>query len=578
MNYTLRDQQAKIRRIPLLCGSLFLIIVARLFYLQVQTSVTLFTLSKRNCLRFEKIMPPRGNIFDCTGKLIATNRPLIKLVWKGSGKSALDQEQEHALQLLSQLLPSHTIEHEQVLSAERYGTTATLIDEISFEELSSLVEQLPEHTNLLVQTDFKRHYPYNDAACHILGYLSGAYADTQGKMGLEKILNDNLRGKPGQLQATINSIGCRLYEEEIQAALNGQDVHTTLDIELQRIAASCFPANYKGALLLMDAKTGALRVMLSNPTFDPHLFLDPLSPSAWQELQQNRPFLNRACMGSYPPASLFKLVTLIAAFEQHIIHEHMEWNCTGSIEFCGRHYHCKNRTGHGPLSTQEALAQSCNIPFYEIGKRIKIDTLAHYAHMLGLGERTTTLLPEKQGLVPTTYWKRSVYHKPWWPGETVIATIGQGPIEVTPIQICRMFGAIGEGVLVTPRILESEPIVERSVPISKKTLNFMRQALELTIAQGTGQRLKSLKHFKIFGKTGTAQVRALAADEVGQLNDEHGILALWFQYKNYDPAVLVIIVEHAGSSIFATETARNFLGEYAKYMDGITSDELPPQP
>jgi penicillin-binding protein 2 len=572
MNRAAIEQRDRLKVIPWIIGVAFLLIVLRLFYLQVQSSLALFLLSKRNCFRFEKITPPRGNILDCHGNLIATNRPMHQLVWKGSGNRTFDDEQLRIIATLRDLLAVDLQQDREFIKAEYQGKTFTIATEINFEHLSYILEQFPNHKNLAIQTGFKRYYPHGHTACHILGYLSGMSYEPTGRMGLEKIFDEALRGTPGQRLTTINSVGRHLRQEEIQKALSGDNLQTTLSIDLHKIAEKSFPQEYTGVLLAMDAKTGAIRVMLSQPTFDPNIFLEPVSHEQWQGLQQNRPFINRILSGCYPPASLFKLVTLITALEQGIINEDTLWHCRGSIEFCKRSYHCKNRTGHGLITTQEALAKSCNIPFYEIGKRIKIDTLAHYAHIVGLGTKASNLLPEKLGLIPTSYWKRTTLGKPWWPGETVLACIGQGPIEVTPLQIARMIGAIGEGFTVIPRILESEPIEQHAVPISKKTLNFMRNCMESTIRQGTGQRLNRLKNFKLYGKSGTAQVRAFAKGSTGN-GDEHGWFAAHSTYKDNSPLVLIVLVEGVGSSSFATEIAKNFLQSYANYIDGIDGQE-----
>jgi len=572
MNRATFSQRRQLKIIPLFIAGAFIIIMIRLFHLQIQSSYNLFIQSNRNCLRIEKINPPRGNILDCKGRLIATNRPMIQLVWKGSGNNKLDQEQLDAIQLLTQLFQENFIDEIALLKAERQGAPLILREEVTFEQLSYLLEQFPHHKNLTIRTGFKRYYPHIATACHILGYLSGISYEPHGKMGLEKIFDENLRGTPGQRQTMVNSIGRRLQEEEVQQALSGDNLQTTIDIELYEAATRSFDAAHNGAMLVMDAKTGAIRVMLSNPTFDPNMFLDELSPQQWHDLQEKKPFVNRTIAGCYPPASLFKLVVLVAALEENIVSTDSSWFCKGYIPFCGRHYHCKNRSGHGSLSMKEALTQSCNIPFYEIGKRIKIDTLAQYANMLGLGVQATTFLPEKRGLIPTAQWKRATYRKPWWPGETVLAAIGQGPIEVAPIQIARMINAICEGYLITPRILEAEPINKEPIAISNKTLQFMRSSMEQVIHHGTGQRLNRLKNFKIQGKTGTAQVRELTS-LANDLHDEHAWFAAHITYKNNDPIVLVILVENVGASSFATEIARKFLIEYSQLLDQATEQQ-----
>jgi len=570
MKQTLSQQQ-RLNLMPWLIVAAFTLIFLRLFHLQIRSFYTHFQLSKRNYLRLEKITPPRGNILDCHGTLIATNRPIIQIMWRGSNNKKFEAEQITILEKLEALFQKELLTNQELLKAEQRGKSLVLLEDVSFENLSRILELFPRHKNLVVQTTFKRFYPHQRMSCHVLGYLSGMSYEPTGEMGLEKIFDNTLRGTPGQMVTTINSIGRQLRHQEIQRAFNGENLHTTLDGELYALAEKAFPAECSGSFIIMDARTGALRVLLSQPTFDPNLFLQPLTSEQWHTMQKNQPFLNRALAGHYPPASLFKLITIISALEQRIITEDTRWCCTGSVEFCKRHYHCKNRTGHGMINTEEALVQSCNVPFYEIGKKIKIDILAHYAHMFGLGEKTTSLLPERSGLIPTSQWKRKTFGKPWWPGETLSAVIGQSYMLVTPLQICRMINSICEGILVTPRILQQEPVITEPIAVSSKTLQFMRNAMKQVIHHGTGQRLRSLKNITIHGKTGTAQVRGLAKNSQDDTHDEHGWFAAHVQYKNHDPFVLVILVEHIGSALFSVDIAKNFLKDYCKYLDGKTN-------
>lgn len=555
--------------IPWVIVIVFCIIIIRLFHLQIKSSYALFQLSNRNYLRFEKITPPRGNILDCHGELIATNRPIAQLTWTGTGSKKLNSDQQTALETLETLFDQNFINNSDVIKAEQHGKNIVLLGEVNFEKLSQILELFPHHKNITIKTTFKRFYPHQATACHILGYLNGMSYEPTGEMGLEKLFNIALRGIPGQMITTINSIGQNLRQQEIQRALNGNNIYTTLDMKLHKIAENCFPQDYRGTILLMDAQTGALRVMLSRPDFDPNLFLQSLSHEQWQNLQGNQPFLNRALAGQYPPASLFKLITIIAGLEQQIIAEDTSWVCNGYVEFCKRKYHCKRRSGHGKINTQEALAQSCNVPFYEIGKRIKIDTLAYYAHMLGLGTKTTLLLPERSGLIPTSQWKRKTFGKPWWPGETLSASLGQSFMLVTPIQMCRAINAICEGSLITPRILETELIVKEPIDISHKTLEFIKSSMQQVVHHGTGQRLRVLKNMVIRGKTGTAQVRGLSKTNPDEdIHDEHGWVALHIQYKDFDPFDLIVLVEHCGSALVAVDAAKDFLKAYCRHMDG----------
>jgi penicillin-binding protein 2 len=525
-------------------------------------------MGKRNFIRYEKIMSPRGNIFDCKGNLLATNRPVFALYWVGTGKRSLDEDQRSVLQLLETIFTT-SFTPSTLTSAERTYKQFLLIEDIPFEALSKLVEQLPHHKNLLITSHFKRYYPYNSLASQTIGYLGALQTDWQGKMGLEKVCDEQLKGAEGQLLKTINSIGKHLDQQEVKKALAGSDIHCTMDLVLQEIAEAVFPEDYAGVLLLMDPQNGALKVMVSRPGFDPNTFLTKISSQRWEDMQYNNPFINRIFDACYPPASLFKLVTIAAALETQLITPDDTWFCQGAVIFADRPYHCSNRYGHGKLSLIDALGCSCNVPFFEMGKRLKIDTLAHYASLFGLGTKTESIFPEKIGLIPSTHWKRTVKKERWWAGETLSATIGQISL-VTPIQIVRMISAICQGYLVKPRILLNEEIEITPLDIMPTTQAFLKKCMKRVIEQG-GSAYQKLRKFsktmKLYAKTGTAQTASLAYSKDNPLMLEHAWFAVYFIDQNNQPHTLVIVIERAGSSRVAVSVAEQFLKKYQELIE-----------
>ncbi len=543
-------------------------IIARLAYLQVFQTLTFFKLSQRNFLRFEKILSPRGNIVDRNNKLLATNRPVISLYWQGTGGKELTQQQRALLQTIALHVPEATINTTELLNAEKLNKTILLHTDVPFEKLSILIEQYGQHPNLVYTTDFKRYYPHKEIASHIVGYLGGIHYEHSGKMGLEKICEGVLKGQPGQIAKTVNSRGKYLATQKQKDSLLGGTISTTLDLDLSLIADSVFPEDARGAMIIMDSQSGDLLVLLSRPSFDPNVFLDHLSMKTWNDIQTDQPFLNRASNACYPPASIFKLVSMAAGLETGIIQQSDIWVCHGHTTFVGRDYHCWQRKGHGIMTTLSAIAQSCNIPFFEVGKKIKIDTLAEFAAKLGLGQPTNSILPEKPGLIPTRKWKREVKGESWWPGETLSAAIGQSFLLVTPLQITRMINAICQGYLVTPRILTDEPVVKQEVELSTETREFLKRSMKQSIqAHGTGSQLRHLKNFEIFAKTGTGQVSSFEKRELSKEFLEQGWFVAHVTYKDYPPFTMVILMEHVGSSAVVTAVALNYLKQYRKLMD-----------
>lgn len=573
----------KIKYIPYVVLLCVFIICAKLFYLQIEQNQILFNQSERNCTRIEKIPSPRGNIVDCAGNLLATNRPLTNLYWQGRGNGKISSEQWEILQKISGIIGKPlTLDQatlEEIVFAERKHKKVLLAADLNFEQLSKLQEQFGNHKNLTISTHFKRFYPFNTFACHLLGYLGQLNTESQGKMGIEKMFEDILKGEQGMAVKKINSAGRNLAEVELKEALAGRTIKTTIDIDLQDIAEQIFPEESNGTFILMDPETGGIVSLVSRPNFDPNIFLDPISPEQWQKLQEEQPFLNRAFNSTYPPGSIFKLVSMSAALETGAIHPESSMCCNGYVTFAERKYMCARKIGHGLLTASQALAQSCNIMFYDIARKMSIDTLSDYAHKFGLGEKTGICFPEKEGLIPNSDWKKRVKGERWWPGETLSAIIGQSFLLTSPIQIACMISSIFTGYLTTPRILEDETIKKRPLDIRPSTLEFLKQSMKSVVTRGTGIRVSRVKAIEIYAKTSTAQVAALDKRNDDSKYLEHGWFVAYFKYKDNRPLTIVIIAENVGSSREATNIAKNFLVEYKKLMEvraqeEVTSDEV----
>ena len=544
----------------------------RLFYLQCILNHVFAVKSQKNFLRYEPIPCLRGNIVDRNGLLLATNRPTTNIYWQGIGNNQLLSEQITLIQSLELILAKPLASQPDLLAsisrAERYHKKILLAEDISLEQLSQIAEQFTQEKNIVIDTHFKRCYPHNTFACHLLGYLGRMNLEILGKMGLEKMFEETLKGTKGEKIKTINSLGRNLTETEIRHSAAGQDIQTTLDINLQQIAESIFPAEYTGTFILMDPEDGSILTLVSRPNFDPTIFLDPMTEQEWKALEEKKPFLNRAFNASYPPGSIFKLVTASAALETNLIDVDTSWYCCGYVEFAHRKYWCANRHGHGYLSTTKAIQKSCNTAFFDIGKKISIDVLADYAHRFGLGEKTNILFTEKEGLVPSNSWKKRVKGENWWPGETLSAAIGQSYLLATPIQIARMISAIFTGQLTNPRLLMTEPIVKKTLTIKAETIEILQSSMgKVTDQGGTAQSVKRIKDMKIYAKTSTAQTANLDKRELGGAYLEHAWFAGYFQYKEHKPLTIVILVENIGSSRIATDVAKNFFIAYKKNID-----------
>lgn len=559
-----------LHRIILCFSIVMIVIIGRLFYLQITWSHHYRVQGEKNFLRRQITRSPRGNILDRKGNLLVTNRPITNLCWNGTGHKTITQDQISLLKQVEQLIGApiciNSQLYEAICAAERRCKQIEIAHDITHEQLSKLEELFPGSHNLSLDEDFQRHYPYGPYASHILGYLGKMDSlALYGKTGLEKICDHTLQGQDGTTEHTINSSGKSISSKEILEAIIGNDIHTTIDLDLQHMAEEAFPIRYSGALIIMDPESGALLAMVSRPSFDPSTFLKPISPTAWQRYQTNNPFLNRA-LNPYPPGSIFKLVTVSAALEGNIINSDTMWQCNGSVDFFGRKYWCHRRWGHGKLNTMQAIAQSCNVLFYEIGKRIDIDLLAHYAHVFGLGKPTGIIFPERAGVVPSRAWKLHTKGELWWSGETLSVTIGQSFLLSSPIQIARMIGSIFTGHLVKPRILQEESVEWEPVLLQQSTIDFLKESMKCVVKRGTGKRV-DIDGMEIYAKTSTAQIADFSKRNLDISFLEHAWFAGYIQYASEKPFIFVLLIENAGSSKVAALVAKQFLLNYKQWCD-----------
>ena len=538
-------------------------ITSRLFYLQVKQRVTLALLGTKNFMRTEVVPPLRGNLYDKNGVLLASNRPVFDLYWQGSMAQSSKEQVDAALSRIEFILGLKDcfFSRSSVGFAQKHGLDTLLKSDLSFEQLSKISEQCSGFSNLLVQNRFERVYPHKKLASHILGYLSRV--EKIGCSGLEQLFEGELAGKNGYVMNVINSVGRPLEQRDVKKAQAGADITLNLDFSLQQVAESLFQEGQSGAFILMEPESGALRVFCSYPSFDPNVFLSPISEEDWTtKLSEYHPLQNRAIRSLYPPASIFKLVTLSAGLEEGVIQPESTFDCRGFVKFCGRKYFCKRRIGHGVLATAEGIAASCNVHCFEIGRMLKIDTFADYAFRFGLGATTGFLLPERSGLVPTSLWKRQAKKEQWWAGETLSASIGQSYLLVTPLQIARMVASVFTGYLSKPRILASELEVREPLRLSHRTLLFLRDAMKKVVTIGTAKKLSKIRDFDVYAKTGTAQTCALTHEKTQREHYEHGWVVAVFKYKDEKPLVAVSLLENTGTAAPGVDYMANFLRSY----------------
>jgi penicillin-binding protein 2 len=389
----------------------------------------------------------------------------------------------------------------------------------------------------MVQVESQRNYPGGVTASHLLGYVGEVspeqlekpeFADLHqgsivGQYGVEKFFDQLVRGQAGQKSIEVDAVGHEKRTVVVEQPHAGDNLYLTIDVRLQKVAENLL-GEESGAIVALDPRTGDVLAMASRPGFDPNILSRELTPKQWAEIVQDegRPLNNRASQGQYPPGSIFKVMMAAAALETKTVTPTTSIYCNGGYQFGRRVYHDWKAGGHGSVDLRHALVQSCDVYFYTVGQRMGIETIASFAHQFGLGEETGIELPsERIGIVPSEAWKRKAKNEAWLPGETISASIGQGYVNVTPLQMASLIGTVAnDGVTFRPRLVQA--VMDRAtgelqqrVAVPKRTLKLrpgilplIKEALAGVVKEGTGTRAQSTL-VTIAGKTGTAQTLAL---------------------------------------------------------------------
>ena len=593
-------------------------IVARLFSLQINENKKYLTLSDKNRLREWRLPPIRGDFLDNFGNIIAGNTEVYQLhiipEEVNNFKSLMVR--------LKEILELSEKEYSKILKKhKRQKPWETLIvsENLSWEHFSKLNLYLHELEGVKPVLSISRKYPYKENYTHVLGYVSRASASDLneseiiknnhvpglrvGKLGLEKTYEKDLIGTNGVQRYEVNAYGKRINQIDHLDGAKGKNIRLTIDTEVQLLANSTLQGK-SGSIVVMDIFTGEIVAMHSSPSFDPNLFFHGISNTDWKEIRDNplKPLLNKTTSGLYSPGSTIKPIVALSALENDVINPNLKVECRGKIELYGQTYHCWKDKGHGYMSLRNAIKQSCDTYFYEVARRLGVDRLNLTAKKYGLGKKTMEdiLLDEKSGLVPSTIWKKNNLGRGWVLGETLITGIGQGYIQTTPLQLCLMTAQLANGGFkIYPRInfYENKDSLETiKNKISEKMASIEEQKLGII---ETGKKLLNYKEdeytplfrnqenvkfvleamfgatnelygtsyssrfddekYQFAGKTGTAQVKRITAEEreldlktsqIPYEERDHALYIAYGPYKNPRYAVSVI-VEHGGAGSVA---------------------------
>ncbi len=574
------------------------LIVVRLWYLQVIQGQDLRVRSENNRVRLREIKALRGIILDSRGVVLVDNRPSFDvIIYPEDAKNV-----RNVIETLEGLYEKHRLnlseDYTTLLETKRPLMTYRLDRNISREKLALVETHALELPGVSIDIMPVREYFFGEAMAHVIGYTgevsrtdleregSGSYksGDVVGKYGIERYLDQNIRGKNGGEQIEVNVVGKKIRMLGRVEPSVGYRVVLTLDSVLQRIAWDALEGK-AGSVIAINPRDGSILTMVSKPSYDPNLFNRGITTENWEKLTKSslHPMENKAISGQYPPGSTYKLIVAAAGLEEGVITPQTAFNCNGTFDMGSRTFRCWRKGGHGRVSLHRAIVESCDVYFYNVGRLLGVDTIAEYANKFGLGAKTgVTLLGEKAGLIPTKDWKLTRFGVPWQPGETISIAIGQGFNTLTPLQLLNAYcAAANRGVIYTPRIIqrietEDGQIVQEFPPEPKTTVDVSRENLELLTEAlwgvcnepgGTGHALRR-KEADVCGKTGTAQVIGLPeGTDARQIfypyeYRDHALFVCFAPKDNPEIAV-VVVVEHGGhGATAAAPVARKVIDAY----------------
>ncbi|UCG38000.1 MAG: penicillin-binding protein 2 [bacterium] len=569
-------------------------------------------LADNNRIRLLDMPATRGIITDRNGVILADSTPDFSLAVVKEDMIAQPVDEIEALARLLGLEPEQF--------KERYLEGGTgipyrpvrVFDHLGPREVAIFEADQDLFPGVILQVVPRRHYPFGETAAHVLGYVgeisqtqirSGQYpgasrGDNIGKYAIEKAYDDYLRGKDGGRQVEVDARGRELNVLGVTEPVPGANVRLTLDIELQLDLERAF-GDSRGAGVVLNAQTGEVLAMVSRPAFDPNEFSLRMGTQRWNEIltDPGHPLQSRALQGVYPPGSTFKVVTAIAALMEKAVAEDENLFCSGGYYYGRRIYRDWRPGGHGRVNMHKGIVESCDVYFYQMGERVGMDALAMWASVLGLGRKTGIDLPgEAEGLIPSPDWKNRERGEVWFPGETLSASIGQGYVLVTPLQLANLYATIARsGMHMDPFLVSGisdvngmelyrrDPTVKRETEIPDEVWNTVTGSLQGVVGEsrGTG-RAAAVAGLKVAGKTGTAQVVRLQdmegrdEEEIPYELRDHA----WF--AGFAPAdrprvVAVVVVEHGGHGASA---AAPIVGRILKkYVKTYHPDLLdPPAP
>ena len=582
----------------------FSLLLLRFVYLQIVQYDYYRTKAEDNRISIVPIIPNRGLILDRNGTVLARNYAAYTLEISPGKVSDLERT-INELEGIVEIRASDRARFKRLMIEAKGAISLPIRTRLTDEEVAKFAVNNYRFPGVDIQARLFRQYPLDDLASHVTGYigrindrdvirideagLAANYKGTDhiGKTGLEQSYESELHGITGYEQVEVDSAGRGVRTLSRTSPTPGNNLVLTLDIKLQQVAEQAFGDN-RGALVAIEPATGGILAFVSKPGFDPNLFVDGIDPASWDELNtsKDRPMVNRALAGTYPPGSTFKPYMALAALELRKRTPQQSINDPGYFQFGGHRFRDDKPGGHGVVDMYKSIVQSCDTYYYVLGNDLGIDNIARFIGQFGLGTKTgIDVEGEATGVLPSQEWKRKRFKKPeqqkWYPGETISVAIGQGYNAYTPLQMAQAMAALANnGVIYRPHLVNYiektgsgertlvEPSITRSIGLKQENLEFIKRALAGVNIEGTGARAFAKTEYTSAGKTGTAQVVAIKQNEkydekrVAERHRDHALFIAFAPLESPKIA-LAVVVENAGfGARAAAPIARQVLDFY----------------
>lgn len=566
---------------------LIILLLGRMYYLQIFEGSYYRLLAEGNRIATRPLIPLRGQIYDRKGIPLAQNETSFRLVLLTDKKDEIEETLETLSNLIT-LLPEEKEETLKMVRKKRGLDSLIIKDNLTWDEVSAIELHTADLPGISVEVGSVRKYPELFRGAHLLGYVAAPSEKEQeedpmlsipglhmGKVGLEKYFDSRLRGIPGHSAFEVNAKRKVVRELHQVPSVIGEDIHLTIDAELQAYAQETLSVHESASAVVIDIQNGDILALVSSPSFDPNLFPQGISHKDWHELRDNPyvPLTNKAVSGLFPPGSTVKLFVALAALESGVIDKETTVYCPG-YTYVGNHkFHCWCKEGHGTVNLSRALSESCDVFFYEIAKRVGVDRLATLFRDVGLGTGGLEGFPHsKKGLVPDKNWKQVSKHEKWTVSDTIQMSIGQGYMLATPLELAVAIARLASGgKRLIPRLEGQGPITFPDMEFDKKHIEALLADMDATCNTPPGTafpRRIPIVGMEMGGKTGTSQVRRITMEQrkAGQTKTAH----LPWKYREHGFFVgfapihtpryaIAVLVEHAGGSGPAVQAARDIL-------------------